>query len=1184
MEEAISIAFIPASESLTEERFMKRPLELVRGGQALQWNSGTPLPIRGTLADRDTLPSGSTWKMEPNPSDRPRLQEFGAAKRSHRLQRGTWCAAPTGPACRQLDPPCPQDSGWHARPPASASVDAEGDYLGDWTGGVIVDRETGVAPTDDGFTVLQRHPKDGPTLLSCPENRPFKDSAPIPKASAHLARDLDFGLPMQRDNPRATLVSWHWSLRCSPPAARMIASGELFLLNGETLGQLRLLPAFLNKSICVLATGTDRIYVACEPPVPPQEVPRQPCAVWCLRGDSLEPELCQDFEAIDGSLREIAIGDQHVLALTREGTVWSRGTAVYGNTGHGGATDVEEFRPLAALQGRSVRAISKRGETGLVEQVESVPRFVPTVTKFRVAKVSCGNAHVLAVTESQQCISWGENTCGQLGIGRKSKPTHRPQLLDSIPSQIREVSAGWAHSVAVGTDGRVYSWGLNSHGQLGLGDVAARLAPHLLQDLVDVHQVESAHAARTLTAFLSTEKRPLLCGQIPFRVGTKHSARSESGPRSVNGTTPRRPGSMDPDQCVLAPVPLTIAAPDLSGVRSQLSQLLAYDRGVVAFARSAVHKVEPNLAPLKGGTPVRVHVNGLPYFPPARTHAVDSTTTSEMAADAIPVREFTTPNVVDSPLVDPEATFAVQVRVSVDDGFTWTPDRYPILSASAPAPPPAPPSRAPAPRRRKPADGAKPTDSALQLGLQGLMGDSKPVQADAPLLWYSWRPKDGPTHVEPRCVPVAGGSELLLHVDLPPQLSAEQLAVKFVCTPRQSVGGPAGRAPSRPPLAETVGPDHDAVAELPPAMPLEVQVAAWLDAGGHGVRVVSPPLDAESIGLYDFSVELSLDGRTYLPRALPLSVYDLRVTALEPNTGSLLEQTQVKVRGAGLVPSDVHRVRLDFPQELGWKRRQLPASLDLTTGEVSFTMPDLAAEVRERADAALGAGRVEPQVSVELSLNGQNFTRDGVPFTFHGPLRPAAVCLLALPEGYVAEEPPDPKAKGKKAAPEEAEPRPLPPAAKLGCAVEGLCPAGDAAAPSFAVLRADLLVRAAAPAEQGKKAKGKAAEPEDEEEPVLLRVVDLPALVETITPKAPSPPPPDPKDKNPQAPPEPEPLTPVEMITALTPAIRSEELPAAGCTLLLANFQVSLNGQAFVPCPVGDGASGMRLEPLPPEQ
>lgn len=42
-------------------------------------------------------------------------------------------------------------------------------------------QETGVAPTDDGFTVLQRHNgkadeiDDGPTLLGCPENKPFKE-------------------------------------------------------------------------------------------------------------------------------------------------------------------------------------------------------------------------------------------------------------------------------------------------------------------------------------------------------------------------------------------------------------------------------------------------------------------------------------------------------------------------------------------------------------------------------------------------------------------------------------------------------------------------------------------------------------------------------------------------------------------------------------------------------------------------------------------------------------------------------------------------------------------------------------------------------------------------------------------------------------------------------------------------
>lgn len=44
----------------------------------------------------------------------------------------------------------------------------------------ITTQETGVAPTDDGFTVLQRcegadQIEDGPTLLGCSENKPYKD-------------------------------------------------------------------------------------------------------------------------------------------------------------------------------------------------------------------------------------------------------------------------------------------------------------------------------------------------------------------------------------------------------------------------------------------------------------------------------------------------------------------------------------------------------------------------------------------------------------------------------------------------------------------------------------------------------------------------------------------------------------------------------------------------------------------------------------------------------------------------------------------------------------------------------------------------------------------------------------------------------------------------------------------------
>ncbi|CAK0816246.1 unnamed protein product [Prorocentrum cordatum] len=54
-------------------------------------------------------------------------------------------------------------------------------------------QETGVAPTDDGFTVLERRRRDeqedGPTVLGCPENRPFAELRRFGQIfSGHLKR------------------------------------------------------------------------------------------------------------------------------------------------------------------------------------------------------------------------------------------------------------------------------------------------------------------------------------------------------------------------------------------------------------------------------------------------------------------------------------------------------------------------------------------------------------------------------------------------------------------------------------------------------------------------------------------------------------------------------------------------------------------------------------------------------------------------------------------------------------------------------------------------------------------------------------------------------------------------------------------------------------------------------------
>mmetsp|Transcript_54456 Transcript_54456/g.137504 ORF Transcript_54456/g.137504 Transcript_54456/m.137504 type:complete len:1025 (+) Transcript_54456:128-3202(+) len=1019
----------------------------------------------------------------------------------------------------------------------------------------------------------------------------------------------------------------------------MISSGEVFLLNGETGGELRPQPGFLNKNLRVIAAGLDRAYVACEPPVRTQEEGQeerpQPCTVWCFKGDSQEAVECPEFETIDGRIRQIAIGDKHLLVLTHEGVVYSRGTATYGCVGHGGARDAPAFAPVPALRGKRVKLVAAgpyysvavthegdvyswgqafQGETGLFSSVEAVPRFAPAVTPFRVTEVSCGHGHVLARTESQQCISWGENTCGQLGLGQKSKPTYKPQLLETIPSQLLSVSAGWAHSVVVGTDGRAYAWGLNSHGQLGLGDTTTRMAPHLLHELVNVHQVQSAQAARTLTVFRTATKRALLCGQVPC------GPNSQVSPEFV----PRRPGEKDPAGCLLSPMPLTITAPTPCGSSvSELSEIVAYDKGVIGFATSTVYRVMPNLAPSVGGTIVQAKVTGLPfeYLGRKKRHQFADTETRPLVQDTIPAKvrlksvspmldvvvaakivdvdtiEFTTPDVAQSPLgsvVDMNMTSAaVQLRVSIDGGFTWTPDRQ------------AAPTADDLDRTARPLQktSGKVRKNSMQRGLKEFRDDfeaNRNAQTIADLgsmvLWITRWPPDGPSRLEPSCAPVTGGTELLLHCQLPTRMPAEALTVKFVCTPLYSVGDAAleASAPLKRDVNEVINPCRDEIARLPLATPLEVLVCGWLDPGGRGVRCISPPMDAESVKFYDYSVELSLDGKAFLKRSLPFSVFDMRVIGLEPNLGPLQEATEVTIKTTGFVQTDIQRVRLDFPKDLRWPSRLLPATFDHTTGEVSFMMPDLGAEVRQRVDeeraqhealaAAVAAedGTEPPageseaggasvdldgglgglEVFVELSLNGQNFTEDRIHFTYHSQLSAGVLEMLAPPEGVVIEPPKeDPKAKkGKSVVVEEPLEVVVLPGAKLGVELK----AGTAES-AFAVIRAGLATKVG------------------DEEMQLLKVVDLPANLELLPPPPPPPAPPDPKDPKGAAPP---PAPPPEdqqlrdMLTTLAPGVKAEDLPE-GAILYMRDFQVSLNGKCFVPCLE---TQPMRLEPMPKEK
>ena len=83
------------------------------------------------------------------------------------------------------------------------------------------------------------------------------------------------------------------------------------------------------------------------------------------------------------------------------------------------------------------------------------------------AKVSAGYAHSLAIKSDGTLWAWGDNISGQLGNGTNNNSNAPVQIGTATNWQV--ITAGAEHSMAIKTDGTLWAWGRNSEAQYGDG-------------------------------------------------------------------------------------------------------------------------------------------------------------------------------------------------------------------------------------------------------------------------------------------------------------------------------------------------------------------------------------------------------------------------------------------------------------------------------------------------------------------------------------------------------------------------------------------------------------------------------------------------------------------------------------------------------------------------------------------
>ncbi|KZC13853.1 RCC1 and BTB domain-containing protein 1 [Dufourea novaeangliae] len=191
----------------------------------------------------------------------------------------------------------------------------------------------------------------------------------------------------------------------------------------------------------------------------------------------------------------------HVLALTSKGEVYSWGCNTYRQLGHQ-TTDRTYHVPtsvhmnlnedlivdiacgtnhtLALTANGKVYAWGKKydEETNSNSSITNVVRATPTnssvtlihcILTEKFVCISCGDKFSVAVKDNGEVYSWGDNSCGQLGLGNTSQIKEHPSKVTALAEVlIKKVVCGYGHCLALSDEGNLYVWGANNYGQLGL--------------------------------------------------------------------------------------------------------------------------------------------------------------------------------------------------------------------------------------------------------------------------------------------------------------------------------------------------------------------------------------------------------------------------------------------------------------------------------------------------------------------------------------------------------------------------------------------------------------------------------------------------------------------------------------------------------------------------------------------
>lgn len=245
------------------------------------------------------------------------------------------------------------------------------------------------------------------------------------------------------------------------------------------------------------------------------------------------------------SFVEVYAGPHQSFALTKEGELLSWGARKFKTLG---IADLKKdlYFPMSLnlgllkfynnTQSQSVHEETKKLQFNAYE-LEFQEFIDADEDPFQVAKVFSGETNTVFLMTNGDLYITGSGQFGQLCLNPDIKKedikdknmepnlfwednlfySHAPMYISAnLEVKFKYVAVGLNHIVAISTAGKAYSWGRNTEGQLGLGNVSKFVCKPTVIEEVALKEFVMCIASHSYSAFLSQEGQISVCGTAEY--------------------------------------------------------------------------------------------------------------------------------------------------------------------------------------------------------------------------------------------------------------------------------------------------------------------------------------------------------------------------------------------------------------------------------------------------------------------------------------------------------------------------------------------------------------------------------------------------------------------------------------------------------------------------------------------